>query len=118
MKLKSASAIEELALKQREAFALELFNYEKVSEDITAAAAQGIGYIRVMQELPINLNNTHAATQLVKRLKEAKFRVEWVDTALAERSNGKETGAFITYRELRIFWMNVHIYSGPQSDPA
>ena len=118
MKLTSADKVLDLTMQQREAVARKVFAYEAVKEAITKAAGQGAGHVRIAQGLPVSLRSMKATKQLLAALKEAGYKAEWVDAVERERSNGKETGAFILYEELRISWAAVRIHSGPQSEAA
>ncbi|MBO9479796.1 hypothetical protein J7382_19850 [Shimia sp. R11_0] len=104
--------------KSREKTAKELFGYEAVKEQIVRACGQGLGHVRIGQNLAANLKDTQAAKLLVENLKSGGYTVEWVTTTQREISNGKETGAFIEYQELRISWARVKIHSGPQAEIA
>lgn len=114
MKLTSADAILALAQDRREVYAKEIFKYEDVNDLILAAATLGDSYLRIPQSMPVYLNNMKATRQLVTALREAGFTIEWVTASKPEKSNGKETGGFIIYDEMRISWDKVNIHSGPQ----
>lgn len=118
MKLTNANQVQSLAMERREKYAAELFQYDKVMGQIITLASKGLGHLRIAQELPASLRNMKAASQLVNKLKEAGYSVEWVDAVEREKCNGAETGGFILYQELRITWVETRIHSGPQAMPA
>lgn len=118
MKITPAKDILTLTEERRETLARELFGYERVTENIVAAATKGEGYLRLAQTVAASLRTTKVARQLIEQLKTAGYQVEWVSASESERSNGKETGGFIQYEELRITWATVRIHSGPQVSAA
>lgn len=115
-KLPDVVGVLELTEERREKYAKEVFAYATIKEAIIRAASQGKGYIRVSQTLAVSLSTTRAAKQLIEQIKLSNFKAEWVDTSHREMSNGKETGAFVQFRELRISWTQVNIHSGPQTE--
>lgn len=118
MNLTPAKDTFKLTQERRETYAREIFAYETVTTAMIAAATRGEGYLRIAQTLAASLRSTKAAGQLIGKLKEAGYNVEWVDASIAERVNGNETGAFILFDELRITWAAIRIHSGPQAMPA
>lgn len=114
MKLTPAEKIFKVTDERREKYAKQIFKYEDVMAEIVKAASGGRGHIRIAQNLAASLKKTKAARQLLEHLKEAGYKPEWVAASDKERSNGKETGGFIQYEELRVRWTDIKIISGGQ----
>lgn len=113
MKLTPAKATLALAQDRREVYAREIFEYETVTSLIIAAATMGESYVRINQNMPVYLNGMKATRLLVAALQEADYKIEWVTASQPEKCNGRETGGFIKYEEMRISWDKVNVFSGP-----
>ena len=116
--MKDATALNNLMLQQREAYALKVFDYQTVMTAMQDAATAGDAYMRLVQKIPASLKSTKAAVLLVAKLKAAGYTVEWSEAVQHERVDDKVTGAFIRYEELRISWGAMHVTCGPLALPA
>ena len=114
MKLVPAENTLALAHDRRQKYASEIFKYEVVEHAIIEASTKGESYVRIAQTMPVFLNQMKATRQLVQALQKANYKVQWVTASQPEKSNGRETGGFIIYEEMRISWDTVNIHSGPQ----
>lgn len=125
MSLVKAETIETLTKRQREDHARKVYDFDRVATLIKEAATRGDVYVRITNRLDddegfsrvADLHTTEAAKSLTRKLVHAGYRAAWVQTSIEERSNGKQTGAFIALKELRIIWGSVKIHSGPDESP-
>lgn len=117
MSFATAKELKRLAIERRDKYASKVFEYEAVKLAMTKAASAGAVYYQIKQEIPANLQEFEATKQLIEKLKDSGYKLEWIESVQHEKIEGRPTGAFIRYDELRISWGKVHITNAQTATP-
>ncbi|WP_316859769.1 hypothetical protein [uncultured Cohaesibacter sp.] len=100
-----------LSQETSEQLAASYFNWETVNEAIMQATSLGKDYVRIFQQVPINLSGTQAARDLTRQLSHLDYQWFWDEAVQGEKYEKRETARFERYCELVIYWKS-EWYSG------
>ena len=92
----------ELTLKHREKIAEQVFDRDHISHFMTSAALSGKRFVRIQQDMEIDLSKTEAAERLVLELREAGYRTQWLETICPCKPVRPRSS--YSYLELEIDW--------------
>jgi hypothetical protein len=100
--MKTAEEISNFSNQQRNEIANQLFDIQRVSENIEAHAELGFRVLRLEQETPLDLSNTPAAIELISSIQKVGYETAWRRAIWPCEPTRPNTA--VEYVELEISW--------------
>lgn len=98
----AAQSLRKTAQKTRENLAKQVFDPVRVQQILRKAAAEGLPYIRIVQDHPIDLHRSNEAHGLVKQLEKGGYQVFWIAVEIPSKDHPSHAPSI--HHEMIIAW--------------